>query len=95
MCKNKLQKSIEEEKNIDIRIRHEEKIKYNLAIVLAILFAGGFVTGKESVSGVILGVILTLIVLGVYYFFHFIYLTEFAEYTDHLIREKAKNISKK
>jgi len=59
--------------------------------LLAILFAGGFVSGKNTISGVVLGSILTIIILIIYIFFDMTYLEKYSVYTDELIKKKSKN----
>jgi len=92
MCKQFWKKLIETEKNIEIRKRHEERIKYRSALLLAILLAGGFVVGKTNSLDVISGALLTIMTLLIYILIELIYLERYFDYTDKLIK---KSTSKK
>jgi len=83
---------IESEKNIKVRERHEERVKYRMAVLLAILLAGGFVVGKTTLADVISGALLTVIILAIYLIIDLRYLENYSNYTDKLInKSNSKN----
>jgi len=86
MRKDFLKKAIESEKNIDVRKRHEDRIKYYSPIFLAILLGGGFIVGKTTPGGVIFGALLTFIIFVIYIRI-VIYVEKYSDYTDKLIKK--------
>ncbi|MFH1432612.1 MAG: hypothetical protein ABIG84_05325 [archaeon] len=86
MFKKFWKKAFESEKNLEVRKRHEERVKYHSAVLLAILLAGGFVVGKTTLADVISGTLLTIII-SVIYILILIYIEKYSDYTDKLIKK--------
>ena len=79
-----LKKIIQEEKNIQIRVRFESKLKRYSAIILGIILSGSFFGFGWKV-----GTAVTFFFLLALIFFDFIFLTRFEDYTDRLIRRES------
>jgi len=84
---------VEKEKNIQIRVRHEQRVRRGTTIVLGILVAGGFLStdryiGWTSRSAAFTGAVLVLIALFAYLFVNITFMNAYTAYTDELIRKK-------
>ncbi|MFP4195597.1 MAG: hypothetical protein ACLFSN_02420 [Candidatus Woesearchaeota archaeon] len=77
---------IESEKNIQIRERHERRMRYNYIIFLILFLGGGIYIGRQFLSFIEGGIFAILFLL--YYLFLESVQKEYAEYTDKLIREQ-------
>jgi len=85
--KQKIKECIEKEKNIEIRKRTESRIRKKMDLLFVILMGSSIYANiKYSFSGVILAIVI-IITLLVYLFFETKYISEYADYTDKLIRE--------
>ena len=87
---------IEGEKNIQVRERHERRMRHNYTIFLILFLGGGIYIGRQFLSFTE-GAIVTIIFLLWYLFLESVQ-KSYAEYTDKLIKEqktKRKSTRKK
>lgn len=85
-----IKKDIEKEKNVRIRERVEADIQRYVAIILAILLSGGFLTNAKTLNSAVIYSIITSVVLIIYILIEQGYLRKYRSRTNDLIREQEK-----
>jgi hypothetical protein len=88
--KKNVTRKIQEEKNIKIRERIEQRFQRQSNVLLTILLAGSAYGSIKNVFSAIAFIIELLVILAVWMFVENYFLFNYSKYTDELIEKESK-----